>query len=97
MSGILIVNLWSLVLLASLVGHGWLAQRRSIGPLEFAVLLLGILLAELVFVSFVLSKAARDRHFANRVGSAQPKIAIWYAGISAATLAVLTILFVAMN
>lgn len=92
MSGILVVNVWSFVLLVSLIDQGWLAERRRIGPGEFAVLLMGVLLAELVFVNFVQNKVARDVRFAMKVKASPPSITIWYAIASVALLAVSTIL-----
>lgn len=94
MSGILVVNVWSLLLLVSLVDRGWLAERSRLSAGEFAGLLLGILVVELTLVNFVQNKAARDAGFAARVGTPPPNISIWYAGISAALLAVSTLLVV---
>jgi len=94
MSGILVINVWSLLTLASLIDRGWLNERRRIGPGEFVALLLGVLLAELVFVKFVQNRAAQDATFAARVGDAHPSISVWYAGISAVLLAVSTALVI---
>lgn len=97
MSGIFVVNVWSFVLLTSLIDHGWLSERPKITSREFAVFLLGVLLAELAFVSFVQNKAARDARFAARVSGSRPSISIWYAFISAALLVASTILVVVIN
>jgi hypothetical protein len=97
MSGILMVNVWSFVLFVSLIDHGWLAERRRISPGEFSALLLGVLLAELIFVNFVQNKVAQDVRFAIKVKASPPSISIWYAIVSVALLAVSTILAIVFH
>jgi hypothetical protein len=97
MSGILIVNVWSIVLIVSMIDRGWLAERRRIGPAEFSALLSGLLLAEWLFVNFVQAKATSDLRFAERVNAANPSIAIGYAVGSAALLVATTIVHIVFS
>jgi hypothetical protein len=92
MTGLLIVNIWSLILLVSLVDHGWLASRRRLGPVEFAALCAGLFMAELILVDRIFAKIDRDKRFAFRVVPTSPRISIWYGGISVVLLVVATIL-----
>jgi hypothetical protein len=92
MSGIFVINIWSCILCISLVDHGWLASRREISRIEFAMLLLGVLIAELLFVDFVKKKVTRDKRFFAEVGAASPSISIRYALVSVALLVASTVL-----
>jgi hypothetical protein len=92
MSALLLINIWSLVLLVSLVDHGCLAGRRRIGPVEFAALCAGLFTVEIILVDHIFTKVDTDERFASRVASASPRIAMWYLGISIVLLGVTTIL-----
>jgi hypothetical protein len=92
MSALLLINIWSLVLLVSLLDHGWLASRRKIGPVEFAAMCAALFTVEIILVDRVFTKVDRDERFASRVAPASPRIATWYLGISIALLGVTTIL-----
>jgi hypothetical protein len=92
MTGFLIVNIWSLILLVSLVEHGWLASRRKLGPVEFAALCAGLFIVELILVDRVFTKVDRDKGFASRVVQASPRISMWYGWSSVVLLVVSTIL-----
>jgi hypothetical protein len=92
MSGIFVINVWSIILCVSLLDHGWLASRREISRIEFAMLLVGVLIAEFLFVDFIKKKATRDKTFFAEVGAASPSISIRYALISVALLVASTVL-----
>jgi hypothetical protein len=92
MTGLLIVNIWSLILLVSLVDHGWLASRRRLGPLEFAALCAGLFIVELILVDRVFTKVDRDKEFASRVVPVSPRISMWYGWGSVVLLVASTIL-----
>jgi cytochrome bd-type quinol oxidase subunit 2 len=95
MSGLLIANIWSLVLVVSL--DGWFSNRRRIGPAEFALLCAGLVIAEVILVDRVFSKIDRDKEFAARVASAPPRISLWYIAGSAALLGALSVVKLAMS
>lgn len=97
MTGLLIVNIWTLILLVSLVDHGWLASRRRLGPVEFAALCAGLLIVELILVDRIFTKVDRDRGFASRVESTSSRISVWYGWISVVLLVVLTILSLGLS
>ena len=92
MTGLLIVNVWTLVLLVSLVDHGWLASRRRLGPVEFAALCACLLIVELIIVNRVFTKVERDKGFGLCVASTSPRISVWYGWVSVVLLVVSTIL-----
>lgn len=92
MFGILVVNVWSLLLIISVLNHGWLVTRPRISGIEFVGLAVGALIAELVFVNAVLDKTRHDATFAKHLKTADPKISIWYAAISVVVLFVATLL-----
>jgi hypothetical protein len=91
MSGLFVINVWTILLCASLVDHGWLASRRRISGIELALFLFGVVFAEFIAVGLVDRKMARDRTFFARVGTAPPKIAIYYLFISVGLLGMLTV------
>jgi hypothetical protein len=97
MSGLFIINMWTLLLCVSLVDHGWLASRRRISRIEFAMLFLGIVFAEFLAVDLINRKLSRDKIFFAKVGAAPPSISIWYALISVALLAVSTVVVAVSN
>lgn len=86
MPTMLFVNIWSCVLLASLVDRGWLANRRRIGTVEFAALSVGLFVVEMILVNLIFAKVDEDKGFALYVGSASPRISMWYGGISVVIL-----------
>lgn len=92
MFGILVINLWSLILVISLFDRGWLADGPRMDPTEFGGLCVGVLLTEIIFVGFVQHKTARDSTFADRVRNSRPTISICYTVVSVALLAVSAIL-----
>jgi hypothetical protein len=92
MSGLLIINIWTFILLASFVDHGWFASRRRITPVEFAGLFVGLFVVQMILIDFVFTKVDGDKRFASRVVPASPRISMWYGGISIALLVVSTIL-----
>jgi hypothetical protein len=92
MSALLIINIWCLVLLVSLVDHGWLASRPRIGPVEYAASCAGLFTVEMILVDRVFTKIDSDKRFASQVAPARPSISMWYLGISAVLLITLTIL-----
>jgi hypothetical protein len=92
MTGLLIVNIWTLILLVSLVDHGRLASRRRLGPVEYAALCACLLIVELILVDRVFTKVERDKGFALRVASTSPRISVWYGWVSVVLLVVSTIL-----
>lgn len=92
MSALLLINIWSLILLVSLLDHGWLASRPRIGPVGFAAMCVALFTVEIILVDRVFTKVDRDESFAARVAPAPPHIAMWYLGISIALLGVTTIL-----
>jgi hypothetical protein len=91
MTGLLAMNVWSVLLLVSLLDHGWLGSRRKITGLEYGILCIGGLIAEFIFVDFVQRKAAEDRDFASRVVRASPTIAIRYIFTSGVVLVLLSV------
>lgn len=97
MSGILLVNIWSILLLVLLLNPAWLSTRPKIGPVEFTGLLLAVLIVEIHFVDSVQKRATRDVAFGARVRDEPPSTAIWYASISVFVLAMSTILFVILR
>jgi hypothetical protein len=97
MSGVLVINVWTIVLLILLFDHGWLAAQTRIGSSEFAGLFISILISELFFVDFVVSKLERDTVFVARVGAAPPRLSVWYVACSALMLAVSTGLVIAFK
>jgi hypothetical protein len=92
MSTIILINLWTLILLVSLVDRDWLADSAEFGPVDFAEVFLGIVFIELLFVIYVQRKVARDVHFAERVRDAPPLVSICYTMVSVALLAALAVL-----
>src|SRR5271155_5562337 len=72
MSALLLVNIWSLLLLASLVDHGKVASQPRIGLVEYATLCALLVVAEFILVDRVFSKIDRDKAFAARVAAASP-------------------------
>ena len=95
MSALLITNMWSVVLLVSL--DGWSASRQRIGPAEFALSCLGLVMAEIILVDRAFSKIDRDEAFAARVASASPRISLWYVASSVALLGALAIVKSVVN
>jgi len=89
---LLLINIWSLILLVSLVDHGWLSSRRRIGPVEYSVVCAGLFIAEMIVVDRVFTKIDTDEGFASRILPAPPRISLWYLGLSAVLLGVSTIL-----
>jgi hypothetical protein len=92
MSTIILINLWTLILLVSLVDRGWLQDSAEFGPVDFAEVFLGIVCVELLFVIYVQRKVARDVHFAERVRNAPPLVSVCYMMVSVALLAALAVL-----
>jgi hypothetical protein len=92
MTGLLVVNIWTLILLVSLVDQGWLEHRRRLGPVEFAALCACLFMVEFILANGVFTMADRDREFAARVALASPRISVWYGWISAVLLVLATIL-----
>ena len=92
MSALLLINIWTLVLLVSLVDRGYLTSRRRIDPVEFAALCVGLFTVEIILVDRVFTKVDRDERFASRVAPASPRISMWYLGISIVLLGITTIL-----
>jgi hypothetical protein len=92
MSTIILINLWTVILLVSLVDRDWLTDSAEFGAVDFAEVFLGIAFIELLFVIYVQRKVARDIHFAERVRDAPPLVSICYTMVSVALLAVLAVL-----
>ena len=92
MTGLLVVNIWTVILLVSLVDHGWLANRRRLGPVEFAALCACLFMVEFILANRVFTMADRDREFASRVASASPLISVRYGWVSGVLLVLATIL-----
>lgn len=91
MTGTLVVNVWSLLLLISLLDHGWLGSRRKITAIEYVSLCIGVLIAEFIFVDFVQKKVTADQTYASQVGTASPRIAIGYVATSGVVLVLLSV------
>jgi hypothetical protein len=94
MTGILVVNVWSGLLLFVCVTHTSLIGMRVVQPDIYSLILAAIFIFELAFVHFVQKKVERDRSFASQVGNTSPRISIWYAGVSAGLLLAATIAMV---
>jgi hypothetical protein len=97
MSALLLVNIWSLLLLVSVVDHGRLASRPRIGPVEYASLCALLVVAEFILVDRVFSKIDRDKAFAEQVAAASPHISKWYIASSVILLGVVTIVRLAVK
>jgi hypothetical protein len=80
MTGILIVNIWSGLLIAVCVTHTSLVGTRIIEAGTYSSILAGLFVLELAFVHLVQQKVYRDPSFAKQVRDTSPKISIWYAG-----------------
>jgi hypothetical protein len=90
MSGIFLVNVWTIVLLVSLFDHGWLGNRREISGIEFSLLALCLFAAEYILVYRVLNRVKTDKAFASIVAPAAPNVAKTYAATSVLLLLLLT-------
>ena len=97
LTGLLIVNIWSLLLLVSLIDHGWSASRRRPGHWEFGALCAGVFVVEMILVDRIFARVHRDKGFADRVISSSQRISKWYAGISIGLFAVATIVKIGMD
>jgi hypothetical protein len=97
MAALLLTNIWSLILLVSIVDHGWLSSRRKIGPVEFAAFCAGLFILQIIVVDRVFTKVDRDKRFASRVVPAPPRISMWYLGISVVLLGVSTVLMLGLS
>jgi hypothetical protein len=82
MSGLLIGNIVSLILCIFSVDQGWLASKRRIGRIEFAMLCIGVFLVQFIVIDWINRRAAGDKLFAAKISAAPPRIAIWYIFLS---------------
>jgi hypothetical protein len=92
MSTIVIINLWTLLLMVSMIDRELITEGPRVDGVELAGVLMGILLLEIGFVYFVQTKVARDAAFAERVRNAPPLVSICYTLVSIALLAALAVL-----
>jgi hypothetical protein len=87
MSGLLIVNIWSILLIVVSVTHTSLVGKRNIEAGSYALFLAIVFILEVLFVRFVFRRADSDPTFGNQVRLTSPTVSKWYAGISAGLLA----------
>jgi hypothetical protein len=91
MSGLLIVNIWSLLLIVVSVTHTSVVGKRYIEAGPYALILAFVFVLEILFVRFVFGRADSDPTFAKQVQSTRPTVSMWYAGISVGLLAASTV------
>jgi hypothetical protein len=91
MTGLLIVNIWSVLLIVVSVTHTSLVGKHHIEAGPYALLLAFVFGLEILFVRFVFRRADSDPTFAEQVRSTRPMVSMWYAGISAGLLAASTV------
>jgi hypothetical protein len=90
MTGFLIVNIWSVLLIVVSVTHTSLVGKHYIEAGPYALVLAFVFALEILFVRFVFRRAESDPTFAE-LRSTRPMISIWYAGISVGLLAASTV------
>jgi hypothetical protein len=91
MTGLLIVNLWSLVWLFSALYPEPLRNSHIEWRAVVSIVLVAIFLAELFFVKLVARRIVRERAFADHMQAARPVIWLWYTAMSLLTFAFATI------
>jgi hypothetical protein len=91
MTGILVINIWSALLVIVIVTRTSLVGTHYIEAGTYALFLALVFFFELAFVHFVQRRALNDPGFAKQVAASSPKVSMWYAGISAGLLAASTV------
>lgn len=86
MSGLFIVNAWSLFWFCVASFAPDLKTSLAPAPAPLVALMLGVFLAEYLFVSYVERRVHRDTSYAASVQTARPAIWIWYSVVSCALL-----------
>jgi len=91
MTGLLLVNIWSVLLIVASVTHTSLVGRHRIEAAPYALILAFAFVIEVLFVGFVFTRADRDPTFAKQIRSTRPRVSMWYAGISVGLLLASTV------
>jgi len=90
MSGVLVINIWSALLVIVIVTRTSLVGTHYIEGGTYALFLALVFVFELAFVHFVQRRVLNDPGFAKQVAATSPKVSMWYVGISVGLLAAST-------
>jgi hypothetical protein len=86
MTGILVINIWSALLVIVIVTRTSLVGSHYIEAGTYALFLALVFVLELAFVYFVQRRVLNDPGFARQVAATSPKVSNWYVGISVGLL-----------
>jgi len=94
MSGVLVINIWSALLVLAIVTNTSLVGTHFVEAGPYALFVALVFALELTFVHFVQKRVRNDPIFAKKVATTSPRVSMWYAGVSVGLLAASTL---AMN